>query len=74
MCNASSAADRDRGMAVDELKGRVADAAYRIDASAVAEAMLRRPSACVLIGAPWPLTRGGDGRSRVPPLPLPPLE
>jgi hypothetical protein len=58
--------DRDRGMAVEELKLRVAGATYRIDATAVAEAMLRRPAVRVLLNAPSAVTPGAGARSRAP--------
>jgi hypothetical protein len=39
------------GNSHQEVKGRVAGAAYRVDAGAVAEAMLRRPGVRRLLGA-----------------------
>jgi hypothetical protein len=58
--------DRDRGMAVEDLKHRVAGAAYRIDATAVAEAMLRRPAVRALLSAPPVVTPGVGARSPAP--------
>jgi hypothetical protein len=56
-------------MAAEELKLRVAGATYRIDATAVAEAMLRRPAVRVLLSTPAGVTPSGGARSRerVPP-------
>jgi hypothetical protein len=53
-------------MAVEELKLRVARAAYRIDATAVAEAMLRRPAVRVLLDTPSVVTPGVGARIRAP--------
>lgn len=43
----------------DDVKGRVAGASYRVDAGAVAEAMLRHPSVHLLLGTG--AVRSSDG-------------
>jgi hypothetical protein len=53
-----------QGMGLQDLKGRVAQACYRVDAGAVAEAMLRRPSVHLLLGTRCALTSDDGARSR----------
>jgi hypothetical protein len=53
------------GMGIEDVKGRVAEAGYRVDAGAVAEAMLRRPGVHLLLGTRG-VTRGGGARSPAP--------
>ncbi len=51
-------------MGTEDVKDRVVDAAYRIDAGAVAEAMLRRPGIRMLLASPLPaLIAGGGART-----------
>lgn len=57
-----------RGMGMVDRKSRAAGAAYRVDAGAVAEAMLRHPGVRRLLGAP-PVTPAGGARSRATALP-----
>lgn len=47
----------------DDVKGRVAGAGYRVDAGAVAEAMLRRRSVHLLLGT-RAVTQDAGARSR----------
>lgn len=49
-------------MGFDDVKGRVAETGYRVDAGAVAEAMLRRPGVRLLLD-PRLVTPGGGARS-----------
>lgn len=55
----------------DDVMGRVAGAGYRVDAGAVAEAMLRRPGVAVLLGATGAVRPDGGARSPAAPAPRP---
>ena len=50
----------------EDVKGRVAGAAYRVDAGAVAEAMLRHPGVRLLLGAQRPDRFMRLGGARIP--------
>jgi hypothetical protein len=57
-------------MGIDELKDRLLAADYTVDAGAVAEAMLKRPSVLLLLHPG--LLRPGDARSPAAPPPARP--
>lgn len=61
------------GNSHQDVKGRVAGAAYRVDAAAVAEAMLRHPGVRRLLGADRDGRFSRPGGARIPvPEPLRP--